>query len=245
MESDLRTLSDRNAIFKYADDTNLFVPEHTDVMLADEFANIQEWACCNKMIINYSKTKEIVFHRPHPSKFSVFFDHIEDIAQVSDAKFLGVLLSDNLSFDKHLHAVLTSCSRRFYLMKILRDGGMPVSCLNMFFSSLIIGRVLYCLSAWGGFLNAEQVGRINALFKRAKRYGFTSYIYDFEGLLEHVDFEMFSNMQRQNHCLHHFLPPTRVDNCNLRTRGHNYALPKCIYAFYRRSFMPRCLFNFL
>jgi hypothetical protein len=161
-------------------------------MLADEFANIQEWACCNKMIINYSKTKEIVFHRPHPSKFSVFFDHIEGIAQVSDAKFLGVLLSDNLSFDKHLHAVLT-----------------------------------------------------NALFKRAKRYGFTSYIYDFEGLLGHVDFEMFSNMQRQNHCLHHFLPPTRVDNCNLRTRGHNYALPKCIYAFYRRSFMPRCLFNFL
>lgn len=37
---------------------------------------------------------------------------------------------------------------------------------------------------------------------------------------------------------------TIAQDCNLRTRGHNHVLHKCIYAFYGRSFMLRCLFNF-
>lgn len=36
-----------------------------------------------------------------------------------------------------------------------------------------------------------SVDRLNALFQQTKRYGFTSYIYDFEELLERVNFEMF------------------------------------------------------
>jgi len=42
MESDVRPLSDANVIFKYADDTNLLVPENTDCKLADEFSHIKK-----------------------------------------------------------------------------------------------------------------------------------------------------------------------------------------------------------
>ena len=44
MASDLCCISDMNSLFKYADDTNLLVPENTNVDLVDEFSNIQEWA---------------------------------------------------------------------------------------------------------------------------------------------------------------------------------------------------------
>ena len=44
MESDLHPLSDANVIFKYANDTNLLVPEHTDCTLAEEFSHIERWA---------------------------------------------------------------------------------------------------------------------------------------------------------------------------------------------------------
>jgi len=37
MESDLNALSVLNLIFKYADDTNLLVPENTDVSLSVEY----------------------------------------------------------------------------------------------------------------------------------------------------------------------------------------------------------------
>jgi len=68
MASDLRCISDMNLLFKYADDTNLLVPENTNVDLVDEFSNIQEWADSNGMVINLHKTKEIVLHRPHPRR---------------------------------------------------------------------------------------------------------------------------------------------------------------------------------
>jgi len=46
--------------FKYADDTNLLVPAYSDVSLLSEFEHVQQWAADNKMIINISKTKELV-----------------------------------------------------------------------------------------------------------------------------------------------------------------------------------------
>jgi len=46
--------------FKYADDTNLLVPAYSDVSLLSEFEHVRQWAADNKMIINISKTKELV-----------------------------------------------------------------------------------------------------------------------------------------------------------------------------------------
>lgn len=61
-DNDLCTLSTSIVIFKYADDTNILEPENSDVPLVGEFANFLDWACINKMMIDLSKTKEIVFH---------------------------------------------------------------------------------------------------------------------------------------------------------------------------------------
>jgi len=60
MESHLHPLSDANVIFKYADDTNLLVPENTDCTLADEFSHIKRLADTNGLIINFDKTKELL-----------------------------------------------------------------------------------------------------------------------------------------------------------------------------------------
>ena len=41
-----------------------YLPQKIDIQLHEEFSHIQTWADNNGMIINISKTKEIVFHRP-------------------------------------------------------------------------------------------------------------------------------------------------------------------------------------
>jgi hypothetical protein len=56
---------------------------------------------------------------------------------------------------------------------------MPIDKIDVIFCSLSVNRIAYCLNAWGGYLNDEQIGRIDALFKRAKRYGFTRFYYDY------------------------------------------------------------------
>ena len=81
LKSDLRTISELNDIFKYAEDTTLLVPEHTDVDLNSEFNHIKQWAATNGLIINSYKTKEVVFRQPRVSCFHLPAA-IDDIEQV-------------------------------------------------------------------------------------------------------------------------------------------------------------------
>ena len=85
LESDLKPVSKVNIVFKYADNTNLLVPEHTDVQLCDEYDAIKLWTKRNKMIINASKTNEIVFHRPNP-RVIVDLPALQAIERIKETK---------------------------------------------------------------------------------------------------------------------------------------------------------------
>jgi hypothetical protein len=71
----------------------------------------------------------------------------------------------------------------------------------------------------------EQVGRIDAMFKRAKRYCLTDHRYDTAGLIECTDSKLFNSMQREHHCLHHLITVKKGENWTLRPRGHAFVLP--------------------
>ena len=62
----LKARAATNHMAKYADDATLLVPELTSLSIEKEFRCVQKWACDNKLSINLSKTKEIVFHQPNP-----------------------------------------------------------------------------------------------------------------------------------------------------------------------------------
>ena len=109
MEGDLKALSDSNLLFKYVDDTNLLVPEITDVDINGEFNNVLKWAANNRMIVNVRKTKEVVFHRPS-ARYSLL-SVVTGIEQVVSAKLLGVTFSHNLKFDEHVENILTICNQ--------------------------------------------------------------------------------------------------------------------------------------
>ena len=107
--SDLHPLSDVNIIVKYADDVNLLVPEITDIELHDEFAHIQQCADENSMVLNLSKTEEMVFDRPHPSKFCLP-PPLEGIERVQTAKLLAVVFQGSFSFITRVDGILKLCS---------------------------------------------------------------------------------------------------------------------------------------
>jgi len=92
MESDLKTISKINVLFKYANDNNLLVPEKSDTDICVEFANIVQGAADSVMIVNVDKTKEIVFHRP--SARSSLPNAITGIEQVVSVKLPFLIPSD-------------------------------------------------------------------------------------------------------------------------------------------------------
>ena len=126
--------------------------------------------------------------------------------------------------DSHVHYIIISqCAQRMYLLKLLQHQGMSGEQLSVVTYSIIVSRILYALPAWGGFLSAELANKINALFRRLKRFGYTTCNITVLGLIDTCGRDLFRKICSSEHSLH--LPPERKYS-NLRNRGHPYELPE-------------------
>jgi hypothetical protein len=244
LESDLKPESNVNIVFKYADETNLLVPEHTDVQLCEEYEAIKLWALRNKMIINVSKTKEIVFRRPNP-RVSVDLPALRAIETIKETKLLGVIFSDSFHFDSHVNYIMKICGQRSYLLRKLRDQGLTANKLNIVFDAIILSRIAYGVCAWSGFLSNELIGRIDAFFRRMFKYGFCKRLITFCELSGNYDSTMFKLMLNSYSCIHQLLPFVKNEIMQLRPRGHKFTLPSCNTYLHKASFVNPCRFNYV
>ena len=94
----------------------------------------------NRMMVDISKTKELVFHRPAKPPLPC---PLTDIEQVVTAKLLGVTFSQSLSFKCHVSNILTIYSQRMYLLKCLKSQGLPAKQLHIILCAIIVSRILY------------------------------------------------------------------------------------------------------
>jgi len=80
---------------------------------------------------------------------------IDNIEQLDCNKLLGVLFQSNFKMDMHVQNMLTQCTQRMYLIKLLKHQGMPQQQLAVITHTIIVSRILYALPACGGFLTVE------------------------------------------------------------------------------------------
>ena len=172
---------------------------------------------------------------------------VDNTEQVKIARLLGVMFSGNLNFDEHVTFVLSICSQRLSLFKLLHSQEMPESKLHVIFVALIISIIFYALSAWGGFWNSQQINRINAFFRKARSFGLCSptCLCDVSEYLRLADCRLFNRIQSISHCLSHLLPPEKHHmGIGLCPRGHRYTLPICPNNPCKSSFIPQIYFVF-
>ena len=117
--------------------------------------------------------------------------------------------------------VLRRCAKRMYLLKLLRHQGMWGEQLSVVTYSIIVSRIFFSLPAWGGFLSTELANKINALFRRLKRFGYTTCNITVSNLIDTSGRDLFRKLCSSEHFLHHLLPPERKYS-NLRNHGHPY-----------------------
>ena len=72
---------------------------------------------------------------------------------------------------------------------------MRINKIDVFFCSLIVNHITYCRSAWGSYLSVELVERVDFVLRC---HGFTSFYYDFNGMMECTDIEMFTSIQYEH-----------------------------------------------
>ena len=102
--------------------------------------------------------------------------------------------------------------------------------------------VLYMLyQLFHGFILQSDVDRINAMFRKAKRWGIVTDELDLDHLSTLADSGLFHKIKYENHCLHHLLPKVReVVSYSLRGRPTRYEPHRTNYCKLLNSFIYRC-----
>ena len=113
-------ITEQCTVVKYADDTTPVVPQRTDCSIEVELQNIINWSHLNKLTINKSKTKEIIFWKSGKVSKNLIIPTIPQIERVQQVRLLGVILSSNLSFTPHIDYVLAVATQRLYLLNQLK-----------------------------------------------------------------------------------------------------------------------------
>ena len=104
--NDLPYASDMFSILMYAGDTTLFCNfdnVYSENKINSELDNILNWLCSNKLSLNVSKTKFASFHTIQ--KRTVYPDlkiNTIRIDRMSEFNFLGLIISSDLKWSKHI-----------------------------------------------------------------------------------------------------------------------------------------------
>ena len=168
------------SILSFADDTTIYVSDsNIDILYNNANVLINclfKWFCSNRLSLNLHKTKYIVIRPPSlKGDFSqkhilIENTHLHRIGKDCDekaAKFLGILIDENLTWKNHLSHINTKVSRALFSLKQVKHF-VPKQCMKTLYYSLIHSHLSYGILAWG---NATQsaLRQTTLLQKRAIR----------------------------------------------------------------------------
>ena len=108
-ESDLKAKHDCVKIFKFADDVDMITTTDNHDKIPEELQRIESWAAENNLVLNKTKTKEIVFH--NRGKKPQLPPPMDGIDRVAKFRKLGVILQETLSMKEHVNDVLADCTQ--------------------------------------------------------------------------------------------------------------------------------------
>ena len=134
--------------FKYvlfADDTNLLSqnPETTQ----SELLKIHQWCLANKLVINFSKTMQIIFRNPQKTIDQETFI-LPTIALVQETKFLGIVLDQHCSFESHIRKIEHKISFLLLMFRHLTKILDLKTMINLYYS-FIYPHLIYGVEFWG------------------------------------------------------------------------------------------------
>jgi len=176
----------------FADDGTC-LSKHKNLQTLVDYVNVElqkvaNWFLSNKMAINTSKTKFILF-RTHGKNVDenickIFYNNneigspidqnlifpierIQNSGPTKTFKLLGILLDEYLSFDSHISLLCSKISKSLYIINRVKNTLPKDSLLNLYYA-LIHSHLSYCTSVYGS-ATTTSLSRLVIMQKRAIR----------------------------------------------------------------------------
>ena len=167
--NDITVVSDSLKFVLFADDTNVFISGHNihDIFrnLNAEMERVAMWLRANRLKLNLNKTNFMIFSptNRYRERYELLIDNTP-IDRVHTAKFLGVVLDQNLKWNHHIQLVRGKISRTIGIFNKL-NRFFPQRILLTLYYSLVYPHITYGIEVWG---NAASVHTL-PLFRLQKK----------------------------------------------------------------------------
>ncbi|KAK2187886.1 hypothetical protein NP493_151g00004 [Ridgeia piscesae] len=141
-------------LYKYVDDSTLFeICDRNYVSVIQESVDIAAtWTEQNDMKINSEKSKEIIISFAQDGNFTSTIPNKKidgrDIAQVCHAKLLGVTVSQDLTWNKHVDNIVKKAGKRLYMLYQLMRAGITQKDLVSVYVSVVRSVLEYACPVW-------------------------------------------------------------------------------------------------
>ncbi|XDV26276.1 hypothetical protein PO909_030034 [Leuciscus waleckii] len=129
-----------NTIIKFADDTTVvgLITDNNETAYRDEVHTLSRWCQEHNLFLNVSKTKELVVgFRRSGREHSPITINGAPLERVSSFKFLGVHITEELTWSVHTKAVVKKAHQRLFFLRRLRKFGMNRHILTRFYTSTV------------------------------------------------------------------------------------------------------------
>ena len=168
--NDLPNVSSLTQSLLFADDTSIFCSHkdanHLVSIVNNELAKIIIWLKVNKLSLNLTKTNFMSFH-PRQKKVNVNVPlTLENtvIKQVTETKFLGVLIDQHLSWKPHIDFVSKKISKSVGIIAKARFYLSSQTLMTLYYS-LVYPFLTYCNVAW----SSTYCSNLNCIYLLQKR----------------------------------------------------------------------------
>ena len=153
----------------FADDTNLFLTGKSlsdiEKQMNEELVIINSWFQTNLLSLNISKTSYMIFGKKTHQDVNLKIEHYT-LNRQYDTKFLGVILSANLTWKKHIEIILSKTSKNIGIICKIRHL-LPLNLTRLLYQTLVEPYMYYCNLVWA---SPEKTTPLEKILKVQKKY---------------------------------------------------------------------------
>ncbi len=238
----------------FADDTTLHVTAANLRDLYDkmnhDLENLNDWFKANKLSLNASKTKYMLFGSKQPDQGQVLNIGEDNLEKVQSTKFLGIIIDDQMKWNIHIEHCKKKISSGVYAMNAAKHT-LSSNHLRILYNSLVHPYLSYGTLLWGNAyhkftkqLEVQQKKAIRCIYK-ANYNAHSSPLFKESRVLKLKDIHKFQLCGMAYNFMNDTLPSPlkrmfkrNTDIHSVATRQiHDIYLPKVNNNLVKRSFI--------
>lgn len=165
--NDMPNLFKQAKFIMYADDANIIITgesvSEVSEIARDLGCKLVKWVNANGLALNLKKTNYMLFSRSKMKDIALKINNVE-IERKREARFLGVIIDDQLTWGKHISCLKLKMARYVGIMYKLKKK-LPLKARVQVFHSFVQSHLNYCSNIWGFAAKSH----IESLFSAQKK----------------------------------------------------------------------------